>query len=222
LRKIEVSPSILAANFANLGAEVKKIESIADYVHIDVMDGHFVPNLTFGLIVAKAVKRITNLPLDSHLMVDNPENLVDEFCEISEIVSVHYEATYHLHRLIQRIKEKDVKAFVALNPHTSVELLQDILMDVDGVLIMSVNPGFGGQKFIPNALNKIRRLNDIKRKTGLTFKIEVDGGINEETFESTLNAGVDILVAGSYVFGSEDPVRAIKTLKGQPKKISEG
>lgn len=222
MRKIEVSPSILAANFANLGAEVKKIESIADYIHIDVMDGHFVPNLTFGSIVAKAVKRITTLPLDSHLMIDNPESFVDEFCKISEIVSVHYESTHHLHRLIQRIKEKDVKAFVALNPHTSVELLQDILMDVDGVLIMSVNPGFGGQKFIPNTLNKIRRLNDIKRKTGLTFKIEVDGGINEETFESTLNAGVDILVAGSYIFGSEDPIKAINTLKGQPKKISEG
>jgi len=214
LRKIEVSPSILSADLANLAAEVKKIENVADYVHIDVMDGHFVPNLTYGPIVAKAVKRVTDLPLDSHLMIDNPEDFVDDFCEISEIVSVHYESTHHLHRLIQRIKEKDVKAFVALNPHTPIELLQDIIMDVDGVLVMSVNPGFGGQKFIPNALNKIKRLNDIRRKTGLTFKIEVDGGINEETFEYALNAGADVLVAGSYIFNSEDPTAAVKTLKG--------
>jgi len=222
LRKIEISPSILAADFSKLGVEVKKVEDVADYVHIDVMDGHFVPNLTFGYIVARAVKSVTDLPLDSHLMVENPESLIDEFCEISEIVTVHYETTYHLHRLIQRIKEKEVKAFVALNPHTSVELLEDIIMDVDGVLVMSVNPGFGGQKFIPNVLNKIRKLNDIKRETGLTFKIEVDGGINEETFESVVNAGADILVAGSYIFGSDDPVEAVKILKGQSRNISEG
>ncbi len=222
LSSIEVSSSILAANFANFEADVKKVEGATDYIHIDVMDGHFVPNLTFGVEVARAIKRVTNVPLDSHLMVDCPEKLVDGFCEVSDIVSVHYESTYHLHRLVQRIREKDVKAFIALNPHTPVELLEDVIMEIDGVLIMSVNPGFGGQRFIPNALNKIRRLKELRKKSGLTFEIEVDGGVNEETYQLVIKAGADILVSGNYVFKSEDPVKAIEKLKSYKKDISEG
>ncbi len=222
LSRIKVSPSILAANFANFEADVKKVEEVADYIHIDVMDGHFVPNLTFGVGVAQALKRVTNVPLDSHLMVDCPEELVDGFCEVSDIVSVHYESTYHLHRLVQRIREKDVKAFIALNPHTPVELLEDVIMEIDGVLIMSVNPGFGGQSFIPNALNKIRRLKEFRKKNGLTFEIEVDGGVNEETYQSVIKAGADILVSGNYVFKSENPAEAIERLKSYRSDISEG
>ncbi len=211
---IKVSPSILSADFSNLESEIKKVENVADYIHLDVMDGHFVPNLTYGLIIGKTLKRITKVPIDSHLMVDNPENFVDDFCEISEIVSVHYEATHHLNRLINRIKENDTKAFVAINPHTTVDLLTDIIMDVDGVLVMSVNPGFGGQSFIPNTLNKLRKLDEMKKTMGLTFEIEIDGGINEETFDVAIKAGADILVTGSYTFGAEDPERALKVLKG--------
>jgi ribulose-phosphate 3-epimerase len=213
-KNIKVSPSILSANFATLGEEIKKIEGVADYIHLDVMDGHFVPNLTYGLLIGKTLKRITDLPVDSHLMIDNPENFVDDFCEISEIVSIHYEATNHLNRLVNRIKENNTKAFVAINPHTIVELLSDILMDVDGILVMSVNPGFGGQNFIPNTLNKIRQLDEMRKKMGLSFEIEVDGGVNEDTFEAVLKAGADILVTGSYTFGAEDPKKALKILKG--------
>ncbi len=213
MRKIFVAPSLLSANFANFESAVRKIENVADYIHLDVMDGHFVPNLTFGMETGRAVKRITNIPLDSHLMVEEPEQFVDDFCEFSDIVSVHYEATHHLHRLIQRIKEQETKAFVALNPHTPVHCLKEIIMDIDGVLIMSVNPGFGGQSFIPNALNKIKELNELRKEKGLTFAIEVDGGINEQTYAAVVNAGADILVAGSYVFKSDDPKTAVEKLK---------
>ncbi len=213
MKNIMVSPSILSANFANFESDVKKVEEVADYLHLDIMDGHFVPNLTFGMGVGRALKKVTSLPLDSHLMVERPEDFVDDFCEFSDVVTVHYEATYHLHRLIQRIKEKDTKAFVALNPHTPVECLKEIIMDIDGVLIMSVNPGFGGQKFIPNALNKIRELDEYRKKRGLTFQIEVDGGVNSETYIPIIKAGADILVAGSYIFGSENPSEAVRTLK---------
>ncbi len=215
-KKVFVAPSLLSANFANFESDVKKVEKVADYIHLDVMDGHFVPNLTFGVEMGRALKRITKVKLDSHLMVERPEDFVDDFCEFSEMVTVHYESTYHLHRLIQRIKERETKAFVALNPHTPVECLKEILVDVDGVLIMSVNPGFGGQKFIPNALNKIKELDEYRKKRGLTFQIEVDGGINEETYLLTLKAGADILVAGSYIFNSENPARAVEKLKEFP------
>jgi ribulose-phosphate 3-epimerase len=212
-KDVKVAPSILSANFANLESDVKKVEKVADYIHLDVMDGHFVPNLTFGMGVGRALRKVVDLPLDSHLMIERPEDFVDDFCEFSDIVTVHYETSNHLHRLIQRIKEKDVKAFVALNPHTPVECLKEIIMDIDGVLIMSVNPGFGGQKFIPNAVNKIRELDEYRKNRGLTFEIEVDGGINLETYIPVLKAGANILVAGSYIFKSENPAQAVEKLK---------
>ncbi len=212
-KNVKLSPSILSADFTRLGDEIKKVERVADYIHLDVMDGHFVPNITYGLIIGEALKRITEIPIDSHLMVERPENFVDDFCKISEIVSIHYEATYHLNRLVNRIKENEAKAFVAINPHTPVEFLEDIIMDVDGVLVMSVNPGFGGQKFIPNTLNKIRKLDEMRKRLGLSFEIEVDGGINEDTFKPVLKAGTDILVTGSYAFGSEDPEASLRLLK---------
>lgn len=212
-KNVKLSPSILSADFTKLGDEIKKVEKIADYIHLDVMDGHFVPNITYGLVIGKALKKITEKPIDTHLMIENPENFVDDFCEISEIVSIHYEVTYHLNRLVNRIKENETKAFVAINPHTPVEFLEDIIMDVDGILIMSVNPGFGGQIFIPNTLNKIRKLDEMRKSMGLSFEIEVDGGINEDTFRPVLKAGADILVTGSYAFGSEDPEAALSILK---------
>lgn len=212
-KNVKLSPSILSADFTRLAEEVKKVEPLSDYIHLDVMDGHFVPNITYGLLIGEAVNRVTNVPIDTHLMIENPEAFVDDFCKISEIVSVHYESTNHLNRLINRIKEHDRKAFVAINPHTIVELLEDIIMDIDGVLVMSVNPGFGGQRFIPNTLNKIRKLDEMRKTMGLTFEIEIDGGINEETFRSVLRAGADILVMGNYVFSSEDPLKALKLIK---------
>lgn len=212
-KNVKVAPSILSADFTKLGEEIKKVESIADYIHLDVMDGHFVPNITYGLLIGKALKRITRVPIDSHLMIETPENFVDDFCEISEIVSVHYEATHNLNRLINRIKEHDTKAFVAINPHTVVELLEDILMDIDGVLVMSVNPGFGGQSFIPNTLNKVRKLDEMRKRLGLNFEIEIDGGVNEDTFRPVVKAGADILVTGSYTFESENPEEALRSLK---------
>jgi ribulose-phosphate 3-epimerase len=212
-KNVKLSPSILSADFTKLGEEIKKVENVADYIHLDVMDGHFVPNITYGLIIGESLKRVTDIPVDSHLMVERPEIFVDDFCKISDIVSIHYETTYHLNRLVNRIKENGNKAFVAINPHTPVEFLQDIIMDVDGILVMSVNPGFGGQSFIPNTLNKIRKLDEMRKSMGLSFEIEVDGGINEDTFKPVLKAGADILVTGSYAFGSENPEAALNVLK---------
>jgi ribulose-phosphate 3-epimerase len=212
-KNVKLSPSILSADFTKLGEEIKKVENVADYIHLDVMDGHFVPNITYGLIIGESLKRVTDTPVDSHLMVERPEIFVDDFCKISDIVSIHYETTYHLNRLVNRIKENGTKAFVAINPHTPVEFLQDIIMDVDGILVMSVNPGFGGQSFIPNTLNKIRKLDEMRKSMGLSFEIEVDGGINEDTFKPVLKAGADILVTGSYAFGSENPEAALNVLK---------
>ncbi len=213
MKKILIAPSLLSANFSNFEADVRKIETVADYIHLDVMDGHFVPNLTFGMEMGRAIKKITSVSLDSHLMVEEPEKFIDDFCEFSDIVSVHYESSKHIHRLVQKIKEHDVKAFIALNPHTPVLCLKDMIMEVDGVLIMSVNPGFGGQSFIPNALNKIRELAEIRKKGGLTFLIEVDGGVNAQTAHAIVNAGADILVAGSYIFKSDDPRLAVQRLR---------
>jgi|SRR5690606_4469585 len=210
-----IAPSILAADFANLQREVEMLNaSQADYIHVDIMDGVFVPNISFGLPVTAAIRQHAQKPLDVHLMIVNPDNYLEEFRKAgAEIISVHSEACQPLHRTIQKIKALDCKAGVAINPHTPVEVLRDIIADVDMVCIMSVNPGFGGQSFIDRTYDKIRRLKHIIDEAGSETKIEVDGGVNEGNAKLLLEAGADVLVAGSFVFSSEDPINTIKKLK---------
>jgi len=211
---LKISPSILSADFAFLGRDIKKIEKEADYIHFDVMDGVFVPNISIGIPVLKAVKKITNLPLDVHLMIEDPDKYVDEFCNAgADILAVHYEACTHLNRTVNRIKENESKAFVVLNPHTPVEFLTDIIPYVDGVLLMSVNPGFGGQKLIDNIYSRIKRLADLRDNSGYDFDISVDGGVNVENASRLAEAGANILVAGSAVFKSDNPEDTIRKLK---------
>lgn len=213
---IKVAPSILSADFSQLANEIVKIEKAgADWVHIDVMDGHFVPNLTFGAPVVAAIRKVTQLPFDVHLMVSNPQDLIDPFIKAgADILTIHAETAPHLHRLIQTIKEHGKKAGVSLNPSTPLSVIEDILPDVDMVLIMSVNPGFGGQKFIPGAIEKIARLKAQIDERKLSIDIEVDGGINEITARQVVAAGANILVAGSAVYGAQDIVQAIKDIRG--------
>ena len=210
-----IAPSVLASDFANLQQEVEMLnKSQADYIHIDIMDGVFVPNISFGIPVTAAIKRHAKKPLDVHLMIVNPDNYLEAFKEAgANIISVHYEACIHLHRSIQKIKQLDCKAGVALNPHTPVELLKDILGDIDMVCLMSVNPGFGGQQFIENTFGRIIRLKEMILQTGADVKIEVDGGVNEQNAGPLLKAGADVLVAGSFVFSSADPIETIKRMK---------
>lgn len=212
---IKIAPSILSADFFKLGDEIKSIENAgADLIHIDVMDGHFVPNITIGSLVVKAIKPNTNLPLDVHLMIENPDNYIESFAKNgADIISVHVEATDHLHRTIQLIKSYGVKAAVAINPATPLCELEYIIGDIDMVLLMSVNPGFGGQKFIPNVLPKIRQVREMIERKGLTIDIEVDGGVNEQTVKEVIEAGANVLVAGSYVFGNDNRELAISKLK---------
>lgn len=200
-----LSPSLLAADFSRLGEEAEIISAAgADFLHIDVMDGHFVPNISFGAVVMKSLNELNTAPYDVHLMIENPDQYLEDFVsEKTDYIVVHLEACVHLHRTISHIKSLGVKAGVSINPATSVDLLIDILPFVDLVLIMSVNPGFGGQKFIPQTLNKVKRLKSLRDEMNLDFLIEIDGGVNEENLKDILESGVDIIVSGSAVFKKE-------------------
>ena len=210
-----VSPSLLAADFLHLEGEIEMInDSEAQWLHLDVMDGSFVRNISFGFPVLEAVAKACTKKLDVHYMINSPENYIEQTAKLGAMMmNVHYEACTHLHRTIQEIHNAGMKAGVTLNPATPVCVLEDIIKDVDMVLLMSVNPGFGGQKFIPNTLDKVKRLRELINRTGSYALIEVDGGVNGETGPQLVEAGVDVLVAGSYVFKSEDPIATISSLK---------
>lgn len=209
-----IAPSVLSADFLNLGRDIEMLnQSKAEWIHLDIMDGLFVPNISFGLPVVQAIRKATTKTLDVHLMIEQPERYITAFADAgADILTLHYEASRHLHRAMQQIRDAGMKAGVVLNPHTPVELLQDLLPYLDLVLLMSVNPGFGGQKFIPQILDKTVRLKKMIEKRGLEVLIEVDGGVNAETAAQLFDAGADALVAGSYVFGSEDPQKTIERL----------
>lgn len=213
---IKIAPSILSADFSKLGEEIKDVEKGgADYIHVDVMDGHFVPNITIGPLIVESIRPITELPLDVHLMIENPDQYIEAFAKAgADYITVHAEACKHLHRTIHLIKSFGVKAGVVLNPASPVEWIEPILPDVDMVLLMTVNPGFGGQKFISSVLPKIRRVKELADEKGLQLEIEVDGGVNEETAPLCIEAGATVLVAGSAVFNEQDREKAIAKLKG--------
>jgi|SRR5690625_4564301 len=210
---IKISPSLLAADFSNLNKEIKDIESSAHLLHIDVMDGHFVPNISFGFPIMESLQNKTNLPLDVHLMIEQPDRYIDDFVEKgAKILTVHYEACTHIHRTITYIKSKGIEAGIAINPGTPVSVLENILPLVDLVLVMTVNPGFGGQKFIESTIDKIKQLGKYKKEHNYTYDIQVDGGINHETAKLCIDAGATILVAGSAIFGQNDRERAIREI----------
>jgi len=210
-----IAPSILAADFANLQKEVEMLNaSQADYIHVDIMDGVFVPNISFGIPVTQAIKKHAKKPMDVHLMIVDPDRYLEAFRDAgADIISVHYEACPHLHRTLQAIKALGAKAGVAINPHTSIDLLKELISDIDLVCLMSVNPGFGGQKFIENTYDKISRLKDLILSKDAATKIEIDGGVNIQNAPKLITAGADVLVAGSFVFNSPNPLETIKELK---------
>lgn len=212
-----IAPSILSADFSKLGQEINAVQQAgADWIHVDVMDGHFVPNITMGPLVVEAVRRSTDLPVDVHLMIENPDRYISDFVKAgADYLSVQVEACKHLHRCIQMIKDTGTKAGAVLNPSTSLDALKWILEDLDFVLIMSVNPGFGGQKFIESALDKIRKLRDMINDQGLNTLIQVDGGVNSRTITDISAAGADVFVAGSAIFNQEDYKAAIEELKSK-------
>lgn len=214
-----VSPSLLSADFLNLGRDVEMVNaSAAEWIHIDVMDGVFVPNISYGLPVLSHIKKAARKVLDVHLMIVEPERYIGAFREAgAEILTVHLEASTHLHRTLQEIKAHGMKAGVALNPHTPVSLLEEVIRDIDVVLVMSVNPGFGGQSFIPHSVEKVRKLKELIGRTGSRALIEVDGGVNLETGRQLAEAGADALVAGSFVFKASDPTEVISQLQGLGK-----
>ncbi len=210
-----IAPSILSADFSRLGEELKAVETAgADWIHVDVMDGHFVPNITMGPLVVEAVRRVTDLPIDVHLMIEKPDQYINDFAKAgASLISVQIEACRHLNRIVQQIKEAGVQAGVALNPSTPTESVRWILEYIDFVLVMSVNPGFGGQRFIPNSLDKIRTMRGLIDDLDLSVLIEVDGGVNAGTIQEIASSGANVFVAGSAVFGSEDYGKTIKQLK---------
>lgn len=212
---MKIAPSILSADFANLQRDIELVEeNQVDVLHVDIMDGHFVPNITFGPNVVAAIRPFTKLPLDCHLMIEQPERYVEAFANAgADLINVHVEATPHIHRVLQLIKSFGVKAAVTINPGTPVSAIEPILSLVDMVLVMTVNPGFGGQKFLPECLEKVTALAEIRRSKGYTYEIEVDGGVTDQTIGACRDAGADVFVAGSYIYDAENPAERIQALK---------
>lgn len=210
-----LAPSVLSADFSNLSQQIRLTEmGGADWIHCDVMDGHFVPNITIGPLIVKAARKSTKLPLDVHLMIENPANYLEAFAKAgADYISVHYEADTHLNRTLNRIKELGCKAGVVINPATPVSSVRDVVENIDLLLIMTVNPGFGGQKFIPNSIRRIKEAVELRKQSGLNFLIEIDGGVNKDTVKAAKEAGVDVFVAGSSVFGSDNITAATAELK---------
>ena len=219
MSEIYMAPSILSADLLHLEDQIKSVEERgADFVHVDIMDGHFVPNITFGPVIVSTLKRITDLPLDVHLMINNVDQYIPQFAEAgADIITIHQEAGPHLHRSVQLIKDLNIKAGVSLNPATEVSTIKTMLPEVDLVLLMSVNPGFGGQSYISAVNDKLKQLSEIKKENHYSFLIEVDGGINAGTIQETVRAGAEVLVAGNAIFAQSDPGAACENLK----KIAE-